>query len=84
MRRRKQDDKPAETEIEAGAEPSADEARPVKVGRASVMQVFVVTTPHGEGMRVFGVYSSEEKAEAAIEADPRNRVESRVLDADAE
>ena len=44
------------------------------------VEVLVVTTPHGEGVRVFGVYSSEKNAEAALAADPRNRVETRVLD----
>lgn len=69
------------TETETAAK-SADEPKEAKPKAAA--EVYVVTTPHGEGMRVYGVYSSEKKAEAALAADPRNRVEVRVLDGDAE
>ena len=45
-------------------------------------EVYILTTPHDEGMRVSGVYSTEAKAEKAAGEDQRNRVETREVDGD--
>lgn len=80
MAKAKTEKKPA-----AAAKAAVEEAAPKAPQKPKgPVEVHVVTTPHGEGMRVYGVYSSEKKAEAALAADARNRVEVRVLDGAAE
>ena len=72
--RNRRDDDPVEAEV-TEAEPSEDDG-----SEAEQQPVYIVMVPHGDGQRVYGVYSSEEAADEALNADSRNRLEVRAVD----